>query len=92
MTPAELESAMKALEIPAKAGSYAVPEGGSLTLHVAHAGASLAIGRVEGLRVEGELLVARTPKSSMALQLVGLFAIGREGSGPDGRRPAGFGT
>lgn len=92
MTSAELESALKALEIPAKAGSYAVPEGGSLTLHVAHGGASLAIGRVEQVRLEGELVVARTPKSSMAFAVSCLFALGREGSGSEGRRPAGFGT
>lgn len=92
MTPAELDVALKALDIQAKAGAYVPPDGVSLTLHVAFGGSSLAIGRVEHLRVTGELVLARTPKNTTAVLLSGLFAIGREGSGSEGRRPAGFGA
>ena len=92
MTPAELESTLKALEVTAKAGVYAVPDGASLTLHVAHSGASLAVTRVERLRIEGDLVVAQSPKAALACRLADLFAVGREGTGPEGRRPAGFGV
>lgn len=92
MTPAELDAALKALDIPAKAGAYVPPDGVSLTLHVASGGSSLAIGRVEHLRLVGELLVARSPKTTTAVLLSGVVALGREGSGTEGRRPAGFGA
>ena len=92
MTAAELEQIFKTLEVPAKEGVYSVADGVSLTLHVAHAGASLTVGRVEHVKVEGALIVARTPKSKVVFHLSDVFAVGREGSGPEGRRPAGFGV
>lgn len=92
MTPAEFDAALKALDIPAKAGAYVPPDGVSLTLHVASGGSSLAIGRVEHLRLAGELVVARSPKTTTAVLLAGIVAMGREGSGTEGRRPAGFGA
>lgn len=92
MTAAELEALFKAIEVASKDGAYSVQEGSSLTMHISHAGASLAFGRVETLRVEGQLVVARTPKSTIAFQLADLFAVTRDGSGPEGRRPAGFGA
>jgi hypothetical protein len=92
MTAAELEHIFKSLEIQAKDGTYSVSDGVSLTIHIASGGASLSVGRVEHVKVEGALIVAKTPKSQIAFHLEDVFAVGREGSGPEGRRPAGFGV
>lgn len=63
MTSAELEEVFKALNVKIdKDGWAAFPEGSFGTLHIAKDGASLALTRLEAIRVLGELLVARTPK------------------------------
>lgn len=75
-----------------KSGWENMPEGTTLTLHLAHDGASLTVNRVEALKVDGELVYARTPKKDVvALAKEDLFAIGIEGSGVATQRRAGFG-
>jgi len=92
MTAAELEHLLSALDVPVKDGAYSVAEGKSLTVHVAHDGAALAVSRVEHLKIEKSLVVARTPKSTVAFHVQEIFAVAREGNTTEGRRPAGFGV
>ncbi len=92
MTAAELEHLLAAIDVTAKDGAYSVAEGKSLTLHVAHQGASLAVSRVEHLKIEKSLVVARSPKSVVAFHVSEVFAVAREGTSTEGRRPAGFGV
>ena len=92
MTSAELEHIFKALDVHAKDGEYALADGKSLTFHVAYEGAALAVSRVEHVRIEGALVVARSPKSSVVFHVANVFAVARDGAGPDGRRPACFGV
>lgn len=78
-----------------KEGWHTLPEGGLLTLHIAHDGASLSVSRVEAVRIDGELLYARTPKRDLyALVRADIFAIAQEGVGAAPGQPArraGFG-
>lgn len=92
MTAAELEQLLSALDVPQKDGAYTVAEGKSLTLHVAHQGAALAVSRVERLQIDKWLVVAHTPKSAVAFHVQEIFAVAREGTATEGRRPAGFGV
>ena len=76
-----------------KEGWHTLPEGGTLTLYVAFNGASLTVPRVESLRVDGELLYARSAKRELfALARADVFAVALEASvtGQPVRR-AGFG-
>jgi hypothetical protein len=47
-----------------KDGWLSLPDASTLTLHVAHDGASMTISRIDGLRQEGELVFARSFSSS----------------------------
>ena len=76
-----------------KDGFASLPDGTSMTLYVAHDGASLTVSRVEGIKVEGELVYARTTKGERySLARSDLFAVALEGvtTGTPVRR-AGFG-
>lgn len=75
-----------------KEGWDLVPEGTTLTLYVAHGGVPLNVNRIASVRVEGDILYARTGKKDVfAVLRADLFAVGIEGGiGETGRR-AGFG-
>jgi hypothetical protein len=76
-----------------KDGFAALPDGTSMTLYIAHDGVSLTVSRVEGLKVEGELVHARTAKGERyAIARGDLFAVAIDGAatGTPVRR-AGFG-
>ncbi|HEY4016962.1 MAG TPA: hypothetical protein VGM06_26700 [Polyangiaceae bacterium] len=45
-----------------KDGWTVLPEGTTLSLHIAHDGASMTVSRIDSLRQDGDLLHARTPK------------------------------
>ncbi len=77
-----------------KDGWHTLPDGGTMTLHVAHDGASMAISRVEAVRQDGELLFARNPKREIfAVVRSDVYAVGLEGEANAGKvvRRAGFG-
>jgi hypothetical protein len=77
-----------------KDGWIVLPEGNTMTLHVAHAGAGMTIPRVEALRLDGELVVARNPKREVfAVLRADVFAAALEGEPSAGKvvRRAGFG-
>ena len=92
MTREQIEAILKTSQGKQdKDGAYAFPEGESLTVHVAHGGATLAVQKVEGIRFDGELLFAKSAKQTVALATNDVFAIVVEGgSGAPARRPAGF--
>ncbi len=77
-----------------KEGWLILPDGGTMTLHVAHEGASMTVPRIEALRHDGELVFARNPKRELfALVRSDIFAVALEGESTAGKvvRRAGFG-
>lgn len=77
-----------------KDGWHTLPEGGTMTLHVAHDGASMTVPRVEAIRQEGDLIFARNPKrETFVVVRSDVFAVALEGDSGAGKvaRRAGFG-
>lgn len=93
MTGEHLEAVLKsALAKPEKDGYVVLPEGANLTLYAAHDGVSLTVARVEALKVDGELVYARTARrETFALGRADLFAVALEGAVGQPARRAGFG-
>jgi hypothetical protein len=95
MTGDHLEAVLKLAGVKSdKDGWHAMPEGSTLTLHVAHEGAAMSISRIEAVRQEGELLFARNPKRELfAVVRTDIFAAAIEGEATAGKvvRRAGFG-
>jgi hypothetical protein len=48
-------------------GEHTLPEGRTLTLHVAHAGATLSVSKVETLRIKGDVVRARNARGELYL-------------------------
>jgi hypothetical protein len=77
-----------------KEGWVSLPEGNTMTLHVAHDGAGMTVPRVEAIKQDGELVYARNPRRELfALVRSDIFAIALEGEASAGKaaRRAGFG-
>src|SRR5580704_43682 len=77
-----------------KDGWVSLPDGNTMTLHVAHDGAGMTVPRVEAIKQEGELVYARNPRRELfALVRSDIFAIALEGEASAGKpaRRAGFG-
>jgi hypothetical protein len=77
-----------------KDGWLGLPDGNTMTLHVAHDGASMTVSRVEAIRPEGELVYARNPKRELFVVVRSdIFAVALEGETTAGKvvRRAGFG-
>jgi hypothetical protein len=77
-----------------KDGWYSLPDGNTMTLHVAHDGAAMNIPRIEAVKQDGELVYARNPKRELFVVVRGdVFAAALEGEASAGRvaRRAGFG-
>ena len=77
-----------------KDGWASLPDACTITLHVAHDGASMTVSRVESIKQDGELVYARNPKREIfALVRSDIFAVALEGEGNQGKtlRRAGFG-
>jgi hypothetical protein len=96
MTGEHLEAVLKNVQAKQEKDGYAsLPEGASLTLYAAHDGVPLTVSRVEGVKVDGELVYARTARREVyAVVKADLFAVAVEGSGSVGGQPArraGFG-
>ncbi len=95
MTGDHLEAVLKVAGAKAdKDGWVSLPEGNTMTLHVAHEGASMTVTRIEALRQDGELVFARNPKRELfALVRSDVFAVALEGEPVAGKvaRRAGFG-
>ena len=95
MTGEHLEAILKTVQAKGdKEGWQILPDGQTMTLHLAHDGASLSVSRVEALRTDGEILYARTPKRDLyAIAKSDLYAVAVEGAAAIGAatRRAGFG-
>jgi hypothetical protein len=77
-----------------KDGWTALPDGSTMTLHIAHDGASMTVSRIECIKQDGELIYARNPKRELfCLGRGDIFAVALEGEGAVGKvvRRAGFG-
>jgi len=77
-----------------KDGWHALPDGSTVTLHVGHDGAGMTISRIDALRQDGELLVARNPKRELFVVVRSdVYAVALEGETGPGKvvRRAGFG-
>ncbi len=77
-----------------KDGWHVLPDGNTMTLHVAHDGAAMNVPRIEAVKQEGELVFARNPKRELFVVVrTDVFAAALEGEAAAGRvvRRAGFG-
>lgn len=77
-----------------KDGWSSLPDGNTMTLHVAHDGAAMNIPRIEAVKQDGELVYARNPKRELFVVVRGdVFAAALEGEASAGKvvRRAGFG-
>jgi hypothetical protein len=77
-----------------KDGWHSLPDGNTMTLHVAHDGAAMNVPRVEAVKQEGELVYARNPKRELFVMVRSdVFAAALEGEASAGKvvRRAGFG-
>ena len=95
MTGDHLEAILKVAGTKGdKDGWASLPEGNTMTLHVAHDGAAMTISRIEAVRQEGDLLYARNPKRELFAVVRGdIFAVALESDAGAGKvaRRAGFG-
>lgn len=77
-----------------KDGWHVLPDGNTMTLHVAHDGAAMNVPRIEAVKQDGELVYARNPKRELFVVVRSdVFAAALEGEAAAGRvvRRAGFG-
>jgi hypothetical protein len=77
-----------------KEGWLTLPDSSTMTLHVAHDGASMTVSRIEAVRQEGELVYARNPKREIFVVVRSdIFAVALEADSIAGKvvRRAGFG-
>jgi hypothetical protein len=77
-----------------KDGWLILPDGTTMTLHVAHDGASMSIPRIEAAKHDGELVYARNPKKELFVVVRSdVFAVALEADATSGKvaRRAGFG-
>ncbi len=77
-----------------KDGWLALPDGATMTLHIAHDGASMTVPKVEAVRQDGELVFARNARRELfAVVRSDVFAVALEGEQAAGKvvRRAGFG-
>jgi hypothetical protein len=96
MTGEHLDAILKSVQAKAgKDGAHSLPEGVTITLYLAHDGASLSVAKVESVKADGELIFARTvKKETFALARADIFAIATDGSSTasgESPRRAGFG-
>jgi hypothetical protein len=95
MTEKELEAVLKTLQTrTGKDGWAEAADGSPLTLYVSHAGGTLTVTRVEGVKVDGDVVYARTAKKDLfGVSRASVFGVSADGvtQGQPSRRPAGFG-
>jgi hypothetical protein len=95
MTGEHLEAILKVAGAKSdKDGWASLPDGATMSLHVAHDGAAMTVSRIESLRQDGELVFARNPKRELFVVVRSdVFAVALEGEPAAGKvvRRAGFG-
>lgn len=95
MTGEHLEAILKLAGAKSeKDGWVTLPDESTMSLHVAHDGASMTVSRIEALRQDGDLVYARNPKREIFILVRSdVFAAALEADSVPGRvvRRAGFG-
>lgn len=93
MTGEQLEKILKTSQAKAeKDGFYVLPNGGTLTMYVAHDGASLTVSRIESVKPDGDMVYARTAKGeTYSVSREDVYAVATEGVSDRPVRRAGFG-
>jgi hypothetical protein len=93
MTGDHLEAILKNAQAKSeKDGYWVLPDGATMTLYAGHDGVPLTVPRVDGVRLEGEIVYARTARrETFALNRADLFAVALEGAVGQPARRAGFG-
>ena len=95
MTDKELEAVLKTLQTKTNKDGWAdAPEASSLTVYVSHGGGTLTISRVESVKIDGDVVYARTNKKDIyGVSRGSVFAVSADGltAGQPSRRTAGFG-
>jgi hypothetical protein len=95
MTGDHLEAILKVAGAKGdREGWASLPDGSTMTFHVAHDGAAMTVPRIEAVRQEGELVYARNSKRELFVVVrTDVFAVALEGEGSAGKvvRRAGFG-
>lgn len=72
-------------------GWFEAPEGKTLTVYASRTGSSLSASKVNAVRLDGELVQARTTRGeTYILYLADLFAVVVEGTAEASKRKAGF--
>jgi hypothetical protein len=72
-----------------KDGWASLPDGGTMTMHVAHDGAAMTVPRVESIRQDGELVYGRNPKKEIFIVVRSdIFAVALESEAAAGGRVA----
>lgn len=92
MTPQHLQTILKRASAKnAPDDTSSVPEGVTLTLHVAHGGAQLSVPKIVGVTIENDLVYARTARGDVfAIDLGDVFAVAVDGAPTTAGRRAGF--
>jgi hypothetical protein len=94
MTGDHLEAILKVAGAKGdREGWASLPDGSTMTLHVAHDGAAMTVPRIESIRQDGELLYARNSKRELFVVVRSdVFAVALEGESSAGKvvRRAGF--
>ncbi len=94
MTGEHVDAILKVAAAKAdKDGWVSLPDGNTMTLHVAHDGAAMTVSRIEALRQDGELVYARNSKRELFVVVRSdVFAVALESEAAAGRvvRRAGF--
>lgn len=95
MTGEHLEAILKVAGAKSeKDGWLNLPDGATMTLHVAHDGAGMTIPRIEAVKQDGELVYARNSRRELfAVARADVYAAAFEGEPQAGKvvRRAGFG-
>ncbi len=90
MKPEHFAAALKQLGAKNTKDEWKLVEG-ALTLYVAHDGVALTVSRVETIRVDGELVVAKTHKGEVySVAREDVFAVQADASPGQTSRRAGF--
>jgi len=93
MTRDQLESVLKTVGAKSeKDGTSAFADGASATIHVSSGGAGQAFTKIDSVKIDGELVICRGAKQTLAIVLSDIFAVSVEGApGQPARKPPGFG-
>ncbi len=96
MAGEQLDAVLKSVSAKSgKDGFSALPEGVTITLYLAHDGASLSVPKVEAVKNEGDLVFARTVKrETFCFVKADIFAVATDGTATaagESPRRAGFG-